>query len=163
MIIQATEKDIDRLYSILEECSEWLRSKGIQQWNPVYPKKLFLKDIKDGAVFYFTEQDEITGTATVLKEKPFYYPENVWDDKTKAWYVCRLAVPRKLKTKRVGEKNITEIEYEAKQHGIECVRLDVIKANPFLEKYYSRLGYEQVGEVILKNTPSVLMQKRIGK
>lgn len=163
MMIQATEKDIDRLYGIIEECADWLQSKSVQQWNPVYPKKLFFKDVERGAVFYFTDGEEVIGTATLFEEKPFYYPEDVWNDKAKVWYLCRFAVPRKLKAKKVGEKIIEEIENKAKQRGIEWIRMDVVKANPFLESYYSKFGYERVSEVMLKDTPSILMQKRIEK
>ena len=162
-MIQAIEKDIDRLYGIIEECSEWLQSKGVQQWNPVYPKKLFFKDVERGAVFYFTDDNEIIGTATLFGEKPFYYPKEVWNDEAKVWYLCRFAVPRSLKDKKVGKKIIDEIENQAKQRGIEWIRMDVVKANPFLESYYSNLGYKRVSEVMLKETPSILMQKQIEK
>jgi len=162
-MIKATIKDIDKLYAIIEECSEWLQSKGVPQWNPIYPKKLFFKNVEEGNVFYFKNNNELIGTATLFTKKPFYYPEEIWNDKTKVWYLCRFAVPRNLKDKKVGEKIINEIENKAKQLGVEWIRMDVVKANPFLEGYYSRLGYNRVNEVLLHKTQSILMEKRIEK
>ena len=159
-IIQATKEDADRLYAIIEECSEWLKSKGIFQWNPPYPKKLFYKDIEMGAVFYFKDNGELIGTATLLTEKPFYYPREIWSDKVKAWYLCRFAVSRNLKNKKIGEKIISEIESRAKQLRIEVIRMDIVKTNPFLEKYYTKLGYDRVDEVVLHKTLSILMEKQ---
>jgi len=161
MMILATENDIDRLYSILEDCSMWLKSKGVQQWNPVYPKKLFFKNVQCGEVFYFTTNDELTGTATLYKEKPFYYPADVWNDNLKVWYLCRFAVPRHLKNKQAGSEIVREIENKARECGIERIRLDVVKSNPFLESYYENLGFQRIGEVVLKETPSILMEKVI--
>jgi len=161
MMILAAENDIDRLYSILEDCSAWLKSKGVQQWNPVYPKKLFFKNVQCGEVFYFTTGDKLTGTATLYNEKPFYYPTDVWNDNLKVWYLCRFAVPRHLKNKQAGSEIIREIENKARESGIERIRLDVVKSNPFLESYYANLGFQRISEVVLKETPSILMEKVI--
>lgn len=162
MMIQATEKDTDYLYDIIKKCSEWLQYQGVQQWNPVYPKKLFSKDVRSGSVFYFiADGGEVIGTATLYKRKPFYYPKEILDDGAEVWYVCRFAVPRRLKNRNFGTKIVHEIETEAKNHGIKRIRIDVVKTNPFLEKYYLRLGYVRAGETVLKNMPSILMEKQI--
>ena len=46
-MILATENDLEKLYSIIQECANWLKNKWINQWNPIYPKELFLKNIKN--------------------------------------------------------------------------------------------------------------------
>ena len=161
-MIRATKKDIDCVYGIIEECSAWLKTKGVQQWNPTYPRDLFLKDVEKGAVCYFMEGDSLGGTATIYNEKPSYYPTDIWYTKEKVWYLCRFAVPRRLKGKKLGIRIIAALETKGEQDGVEWIRLDVAKANPFLQSYYSNLGYQCAGEVMLVDTPSILMEKRIG-
>lgn len=160
-MIQATKKDTDRLYAIIKECAEWLKSKNILQWNPPYPKKLFSKDVESGTVFCFKDNNELIGTATLLTEKPFYYPREIWNDEVSTWYLCRFAVSRDLKNTGAGEEIISVIENGAKQLGIEVIRMDIVKTNSFLEKYYTRLGYNNVDEVVLYKTPSILMEKQL--
>ena len=162
-MIRATEHDIDRVYGIIEECSEWLRKRGVRQWNPVYPRDLFSRDVKRGAVYYFMDGDSLVGTATICDKRPSYYPTNVWADESRVWFLCRFAVARRLKGNKFGARILDQLETKAARHGIEWIRMDVTKSNPFLESYYSALGYQRAGEVILANTPSILMEKRIGE
>ncbi len=68
---------------------------------------------------------------------------------------------RHLKNKQAGSDIVREIENKAREYGIERIRLDVVKSNPFLESYYDKLGFQRIGEVVMKEMPSVLMEKVI--
>jgi len=160
-MIKAKKADFERLYAIILECSSWLKSEGIAQWNPPYPEKRFMEEIEKGKVFYFLEGKEIIGTATLLKRKPDYYAGDPFDNKEKAWYICRLAVPRKLKNRSMGIKILSEIEEKAVKSGLRALRLDIPKSNPFLEMYYTKLGFRNVGNGVLRGTPSFFMEKRM--
>lgn len=160
-MIQATKKDAEKLYNIILDCSSWLQDKGVNQWSKPYPKELFLKDIEDGHVFYFLDNNEIIGTATLHTAKPYYYPSDLWNDEFKSWYLCRFAVPRSLKNKGFGRIIVSEIKKEAKNFKINRIRLDAVKSNSFLEKYYLKLGFCKVAEGVLFDSPSVFMEMMV--
>lgn len=154
-------KDLERVYNIILECTSWLRAKGIEQWNPIYPKNLFEKDIKEGKVYYFISDDRLIGTVTLSTNKPFYYPKNVWKRSKKAMYIAKLAVPRKLKNMEIGNRILMEIERKAKTMKIKKLRLDIIKSNRKLKDYYTIAGFKNFKYVSIKETPSLLMEKEI--
>lgn len=151
----------NKIYNILLECSAWLKSKGIKQWNPPYPENRFKDDIKNGKVYYFIREKRIRGTATISAKKPFYYPSNLWKFDIKTWYITKLAVPRKLKGRNIGKKLLIKIEKEAKLQKIKKLRLDVPEYNKKLIDYYFDSGFAPVKKAILKTTPSILMEKKI--
>lgn len=160
-MIQAQEKDVDSLYAILEECSAWLKRKGIPQWNPVYPKHRFYKDVATGHVFCFTSSNGIISTATLYTTRPWYYPQDFWSEPERVWYLCRFAVRRSEKNKKLGENILKEIETEARRMGIQKIRIDIIRANPFLEQYYSAHGFRKIVDGRIFNTASLFMEKTV--
>ena len=158
---KAQLKDFKKVYGIILECTAWLRAKNINQWYPAYPKNLFEKDIKDGKVYYFISENKLIGTVTLSTKKPFYYPKNVWKSSSKIWYLTKLAVPRKLKNKEIGKRLLMQIEKKAKALKIKRLRLDIIKSNKRLRKYYNDKGFKNFRYVTIKETPSLLMEKEI--
>ena len=157
---QATEKEFDKLYGIIAECSEWLKSKGIDQWDPPYPSYRFRLEIEKGEVYFFSMGNYIVGTVTLLRNKPDYYPPDLWNDDN-AWYVCRLAVPRRFSGKDIGTKILHAAETEAGKNGIKYLRLEVVKANGFLADYYEKNGFERVREGKSHGTASIFMEKTV--
>lgn len=160
---KAHMKDLDTIYEIILECAEWLKSRGIKQWNPPYPKNKFEKDISEGKVYSFVSRNRIIGTVTLSRIKPYYYPQTIWSDNADTLYITKLAVPRKLKNLGVGKKLLVEIEKEAKARKIKKLILDVPEHNKKLQEYYLDSGYIQVEKIILRDTPSVFMEKEILK
>ncbi|MBI2558876.1 GNAT family N-acetyltransferase [Candidatus Woesearchaeota archaeon] len=158
---KARVKNLGKIYGIILECAEWLKSKRINQWSTPYPRNLFKKDIEKEKVFYFAVNKKIIGTATLSRTMPFYHPKNIWDSDKSALYLCRLAVARRLKNKGIGKKLLSQIENFAKSKKIKNLRIDIVKSNKFLKKYYSDAGFVSVKEAVIRKTPSVFMEKEI--
>ena len=154
-------KDSEKIYRIILECAQWLKSRGIKQWNPPYPKELFKKDISEGKVYYFVSSGKIVGTATLSKNKPFYYPKNIWSSDADVLYLTKFSVPRKLKNLGIGKKLLVEIGKRAKTSKIKKIRLDVPDYNKKLINYYFESGFIPVKKASIKITPSVLMEKQV--
>lgn len=65
------------------------------------------------------------------------------DDST-TYHLGRLAILKEFRGKNFGSRLVAELEFEAKQHGAFCIKLDAQKqAMPF----YESLGYVEYGEV----------------
>ena len=154
-------KDLDTIYGIILECAEWLKSKGVKQWNPPYPKNRFEKDIGKGSVYYFISVKGVIGTVTLSTKKPFYYPKTLWKSSSKTWYITKFAVPRKLKGKGIGKNLLTKIGNKAKARKIKRLGLDIPEHNKKLRNYYSSSGFVQIKKDIFNNYVFLLMEKRI--
>ena len=61
--------------------------------------------------------------------------------------------------KGIWKEIINKIEQKAKNLKIDFIRMDIVKANPFLEKYYSNLWYKKVTEKNIFETPSIFLEK----
>jgi len=158
-MVQATQKDFKVLYQILLECSNWLKSKGVPQWEKPYPAERFKSDIESGHVYYFVKFGQIVGMATIQTAKPDYYPDNLFDD-IKVWYVCRVAVPRKMKNRFLGQQIFEVIQVEEKKSGIAALRIDIAETNPFLLDYYGNFGFVELMRGTIFNKPTIFMEKR---
>lgn len=159
---QALPRDLTDVYCLLREASAWLRAHGSAQWNPVYPIDRFARDVDEGHVWYWKSGADPLATVTLLPRRPDYYPAGVWDDEIPAWYVCRFTVTRALAGRRVGESLLRQLELDAADGCLQALRLDVVAASPYLERYYLAQGFNNRGTVEIKGERSILLEKRVG-
>jgi ribosomal protein S18 acetylase RimI-like enzyme len=158
---RADETHCDKVYAILVEASAWLRRAGVGQWQPAYPRERFAREVASGLVWFWGDAREPMATVTLYETRPDYYPEGVWLDNTSAWYVCRLAVARKVARQRVGERVLDSLALDARAIGVRALRLDVTTTNPFLERYYITRGFRRHQLVSMFGEPSALLERQI--
>jgi ribosomal protein S18 acetylase RimI-like enzyme len=159
--LQANSGNSEELYGLLVEASAWLKGKGLRQWNPEYPRQRFVREVDEGHVWYWAAGGEAIGTVTLLEGRPEYYPQGVWEDEVRAWYVCRLTVSRKLAGRRVGEQLLDGLDRDAGAAGIQALRLDVTSSNPFLETYYVDRGFKRCQTAEIFREQCALLEKPI--
>jgi predicted GNAT family N-acyltransferase len=159
--LRAGIDDLSEVYALLEERSAWLRSKGVAQWNPVYPMERLSREIEAGHVWYWEVNRKIVATVTLFSTRPDYYPPHVWQDTTRAWYIARLAVATRLGGAGIGKRLLNSIEHDGALEELQALRLDVAASNPFLEEYYAALGFCRVATGEIKGAPSVFLEKRL--
>jgi hypothetical protein len=158
---QALPCDLTDVYCLLQEASSWLRAQGSAQWNPVYPIERFAREVEEGHVWCWRAEAAPLATVTLLSRRPDYYPAGVWDDGIPAWYVCRFTVKRTLAGRRVGETLLRQLEFDAARGGVQVLRLDVVAASPFLERYYLAQGFKDCGIVEIRGERSVLLERLV--
>jgi ribosomal protein S18 acetylase RimI-like enzyme len=156
---RATAHDAAETYALLEECSNFLGAKGVAQWDPSYPRRRFDRDVSRGEVWLWRSADGVDATITLSTLRPDYYPERIWRDTIRAWYLCRFAVARRLSGMQLGVRLLAELEGDARAAGIEALRLDVTATNPFLAGYYAERGFEVAGRDEIKGDASIFLQK----
>jgi GNAT superfamily N-acetyltransferase len=159
--VRASRSDLPDVYALLEEASAWLSEKGLLQWYPAYPLERFTRQVEEGDVWYWKGGESVIATVTLLPRRPEYYPDHVWNDALPAWYVCRLALTRRLAGAGVGKRLLTQIENDAAAARLRALRLDVTASNPFLEEYYKALGYRRAALGESKGGQSIFMEKAL--
>ena len=70
LIRKASMSDLDTVKSLTEACAKKMISDGIYQWNDHYPsKEIFRKDIKEGALYVWDDQNQIRGCVMFSPDK----------------------------------------------------------------------------------------------
>jgi ribosomal protein S18 acetylase RimI-like enzyme len=157
----AGAEEADPLYAVLSERVAWLAERGIAQWQSPYPRSLFDADIAKGWVLALrSEGERVVGTVTVYPGAPAYYPSELPPDPF-AHYICRLAVGVAFQGQELGREALRLLAADRASRGARRLRLDVVAANPFLERYYRASGFEAIFRASVLGMPSVFMEREL--
>jgi ribosomal protein S18 acetylase RimI-like enzyme len=159
--LRADTGHLSEVHALLADRSAWLRSKGVAQWSPVYPVARLRREIEAGYVWYWEANGKVAATVTLFPAPPDYYPPEVWRDAARAWYIARLAVATRLAGAGTGKRLLAEIERDAAVEQLQVLRLDVPASNPFLEGYYTAVGFCRVATGEVKGAPGLFLEKRL--
>jgi GNAT superfamily N-acetyltransferase len=154
----ATLQEIDTVLSILDEVSDWLMSRGIDQWHPgTFDPIRTGQRIEDGEVYLARIAHVPVATLTLQWDDRLVWGETHSD----ARYVHRLAVRRAYGGKGVGRTLLKWAEEETVRSGREFLRLDCMKENDALHSYYTAAGFTYVRDVSGKSWSASLFEKRV--
>jgi len=139
--------------SIIEEVAAWGAAQGFPSWIPgsftggdsVGVTRL-RGDITAGALHLVWRGDHAVGTFSLLEHDPMFWP----DAGDEAMYLHRFAVRRSAAG--AGRHVVEWCFREARRRGRSYVRLDCLKENPGIRRYYRRFGFTEVGETLVNGT-----------
>lgn len=142
----AGPRDLEKVVGLVREAAEWMRSKGIDQWQKPWPdragqRERILNDLFKGKTWLLRDGKTIAATITIDTDEPFDQDERpVWpSDKSEkpALYVRRVIVSRRYARHGLGAALLDWAAYVAKtDHGAELIRIDVRTTNRKLHAYY---------------------------
>lgn len=144
------DKDTTALVSLYDGAARWMRSRGIEQWQPGgKDAEHFRLRMKEGEVWLA----EAAGVAVGAYE--------LWWDDEPAWgaqppvagYVHRLMTDRTTAPAGLGRLLLARAERRIAEAGRELCRLDCLTSNPRLRTYYEAAGYRVIGEQPAKAGP----------
>ncbi len=140
----AKESDILDILEILKQRCEWFKKNKIEQWGDWYYTELyntdyFIKIMKIYKLYVVRQKGEVIG-AFLLKTQDNKY----WRDDKNAYYIHHFVT--KLGYKNLGTEMLKFIEKLAKQNEVKYLRLDCMKENEKLNKYYENHGFINKGE-----------------
>jgi ribosomal protein S18 acetylase RimI-like enzyme len=153
------------IYNILDACRTDMLNRGIQQWDETYPTLgMVEKDIATGGMYSIFKNHSLIG-AIVMDEKQSPKYEMVdWNLKEEPILVIhRLAINPDLQGKGLGKSAMELAHQFAAENNYKTIRLDAYKGNVALINFYSKLGYQAVGEIPLEYTagPFVCFERSI--
>ncbi|AFY55977.1 acetyltransferase [Rivularia sp. PCC 7116] len=152
-ISQVTVSQIPALHQILVECGLDLQKRcNLCYWVPPYPLEKMLKDARNMDLYAIKLDSELIGTFTIETKMPSGYLKygniNWQNPGLSAFYMHRLAVLPLFQAKGIGTWCLQQIENLAINRNYSAVRLDAVKTNQKLLKFYEKSGYKKVGEII---------------
>jgi GNAT superfamily N-acetyltransferase len=150
----AIPADLPVLRTLLHACAERLADQGYRNWRDFDVTESLEADLLQREVWLLREpapfgvDEPIIATWTVGTVPLRPYPAGFWpEDGTRAMYLNRLAVVPDCQGRGTGARCMAIAAARARQLGCDAIRLDYLAANDGLRRFYTRLGYEPVGEV----------------
>jgi GNAT superfamily N-acetyltransferase len=146
-VVMATAADLDRYLDLLEELAEWLHGRGIEQWPRGLARRgrdYYQTSIEKGELHVAFVGDQFAGGLRLLKRDPIVWPEVTADD---ALYVYTLAIRRSFSGRGLGRQLLAWAERQAVAHNRRYLRLDCVRGNVFLHRYYERAGFTPRGAI----------------
>jgi Acetyltransferases len=139
----ASPEDARDVLAIWMSAAEWLRDRGIDQWNPSqFSLEAAAAAIRNSEVYLAELGHEAAGTYLLAWSDVLIWKEL---DNAESGYIHRLAVRRDLKGMGLGLRLLRHAERQIAGRGKRFIRLDCMADNERLNRYYRDAGYTRVG------------------
>jgi ribosomal protein S18 acetylase RimI-like enzyme len=161
-IRQASSGELEALLSLLQECIEGMRRKGIDQWDDVYPGRATVaRDVEEATAFVATIQDVPVGMAVLNEYQAPEYADVPWSYGGRPAVVHRLMVSPTAEGSGIARALMAHLEARAKALGFDCIRLDAFMQNPKAVRFYDRFDYHRAGQVRFRKGEFHCYEKRL--
>ena len=172
-IARATMDCLDTVLGLIQDASNWLWTKGTDQWAMPWLDK----ETRDDRVFrgiragttWIVWQGDIPAATITITSRPnaavWSPPACGCDLSERAVYAHRLITARRYSGQGLGAGLIDWVGLQGRrQYGAKWIRIDVWTSNVALHEYYLRTGFERCGQCADPDYPSgALFQKSISK
>jgi GNAT superfamily N-acetyltransferase len=141
-VIRAT---IDRARSVLElrdDLARWMLEHDVEQWRPgELPMEWIQTCVSYGWVYVVLHDERVIASVTIVWNDPL-----MWGDRPDpAGYIHMLMVERAFAGHGIGRALLAWAEDFIVASGRRLARLDCVRSNRLLRRYYQRAGYALVG------------------
>ncbi len=147
-IILAQQEHVKQIYTILENCSQWLLNQDMNHRKDVYTLEKIQQYVKNWEVYILTHNWEIVANIFLLDQKVHYYNEEIMQYREspseRALYIKTLAVDPQYMQHWYGKQMMAFAENMAHKEWIKYLRLDALHGYEKLTKFYENIGYQIV-------------------
>jgi GNAT superfamily N-acetyltransferase len=156
---------------LINEASDWLRTKGTDQWAEPWPTRKardgrVRRDLADGKTWFVWDGKTLAATVTIAdRPNPHVWLASGCDLSELAVYVHRLVIARKYAGLGLGAELIDWAgDRGYRLYGAMWIRIDVWTTNGGLHQYYKTTRFEPCGFCPDSTYPSgALFQKHISE
>jgi ribosomal protein S18 acetylase RimI-like enzyme len=145
--------DSEEILRIQAEGDAWNSSKGFLplafRYSPKERKEFLNRHISESEIYLFKHKVEAVGLVRLQWNDPVFWGEAGWDPL--AGYVHGLTIGSSWHGLGLGSWILSWAEARIRSQGMTCCRLDCMKENLGLCRYYETRGFEERGLVKLGN------------
>jgi DNA-binding GntR family transcriptional regulator/GNAT superfamily N-acetyltransferase len=146
VIRQASEEDLSVVRELWEHAAEWLRKRGIDQWQYPPREERIAENIRAGECWIVEDEGVPIGTITMdsFADPDFWTAEEAEEP---SLYVHRMVVRRDASGLELGSAMLDWASEQAAARGVHWLRLDAWRDNGDLQAYYTARGFTHVRTV----------------
>ncbi|MDO5154729.1 MAG: GNAT family N-acetyltransferase [Eubacteriales bacterium] len=158
-----TLADVDHICLLIADAIKEMESKGIYQWDSIYPtREDFIDDIQKNTLYVVEDNMELVAIYVISEEYDDAYDGCEWENATDtACILHRLCVSPHFQNKGVGKQVLLHIEEQLAALSYQSVRLDVYTKNPYALRLYENNGYRERGFADWRKGRFLLMEKTL--
>ena len=155
-IRMAYPNEIKRIMEIIQDAKESLAQRQVDQWQDGYPnRETFLADVGRGESWVLEEGGQVAATACLgLGREPTYdiIYEGAWGTEAPEYaFLHRIAVSGACKGKGVPSLFFQELERQARERGLPCLRGDTHRENKIMQRVMEKNGLSYRGVIYLED------------
>jgi GNAT superfamily N-acetyltransferase len=143
--------------TLLDEATRWVADRGHEQWPLPYPRQEIEAAIQRGEVYVAELGGDVVATVTLLWEDERHWGQRPPD----AAYVHKLAVSRARAGERIGRAILEWADTTAAASGRAFLRLDCLRTNPGIRRYYEALGFEHRADQVINGRDLSLYERPV--
>lgn len=151
----ATASDKDKIMEIIKQAQEYLKIKGVDQWQDNYPNLNIIKDDIDKRKSYVLEENgTIVATVAVSFNDEKTYDKiynGKWITENDYAVIHRIAVANNYKGKRISSEILAHIEKMCLRKNVHSIKVDTHEQNESMRKMLSNNGFRYCGIIYLEN------------
>lgn len=138
----ASPNDAEAVLGLRDRLAQHLLDQGVRQWTPGELPGRWIEDrIAARSVYLLHCQNQLVGSVTITSEDP-----SIWGDPDdRAGYIHMLMVDRRFGGHGIGRSLLGWCEQRIETGGRAFARLDCVRSNERLRRYYEDVGYRIVG------------------
>lgn len=144
-IAPATPQDTPVVHALLNDAAAWLAARRIDQWPYPFPEYLVREFIGRNSTYLARYGNDPVGTLAVYWEDPTFWGAQPAD----AGYVHALAVDSRARGHGLGAQLLDWAARLAATRDRTWLRLDCGADNTPLRRYYERLGFQHVSDIVV--------------
>ncbi len=153
---KASWEDEAAVVGLYQEAQEFLRAQGIDQWQDGYPNAAsFRADVQEGTGWVWEEEGQVRGTACLaFGREPTYDAiyQGAWGTEAEEYaFLHRIAVAGACKGKGVPALFFQELERQAREKGLPCLRGDTHRDNKIMQRVMEKNGLTYRGVICLED------------
>jgi hypothetical protein len=151
-IVNATIKDLDKIYSLYRIASEYQKAKKKVVVWPDFKKEMVEIEIIENRQFKMLINNEVACVWAIT-----FNDEQIWEEKNKdlAIYIHRIVTNPNFRGNNLVAKIVDWGRKYANQKELQFLRLDTLGNNTRLIAHYKNAGFDFLGMYHLKNTESL--------
>ncbi|MCX5773434.1 MAG: GNAT family N-acetyltransferase [Fusobacteria bacterium] len=148
---EAKRDDLDNIMKVISSGKKSLKALEIDQWQKGNPnREQILRDIRNHESFLIENQDEIIGTAALVRGIDRVYEEiyeGSWIECNNYCAIHRIAVLDHYKNAGVASKLLENLEKQAGYWKLTDVRIDTHPGNTVMQKWIVKHKFHYCGKV----------------
>lgn len=150
LVEKAGRRDVAGVMGIVTRCIRDMCSKGIYQWDEVYPSAaVFEGDARAGSLYVIRQTGACVAAVCLNEEQPEEYGRLPWRYRSgRALVIHRLCVHPQWQGQGLAARLLAFAEEHAAGHGYAAIRFDAYSGNPRALALYERHGYERVAGTV---------------
>lgn len=143
-----SESDLDTAFSLLNNCANWLVSKGLTHWKGAIDKNKLASKISEKELYLLSLDYRIIGTIIISKSAPAYcnLVSSFWKNPSASfYYISKLAIHPDFHKRGYASLLLEFAHSLAIKNKIGFLRLDCVSIYSSLNDFYKKRRYVFVG------------------